>query len=596
MRHPRHTLIALLLLLAACTDKLPSPTAPPQPEPQPEPSSLEAVGRYSIDISGIGGEQMTSSISSAPIDLGDASGALTQTGAGLVFEQVSSLSFTEGPRTAGAGGQRYISFTYRVRNGTAAPLNNLTLLLVSSTGSPPTRQATLPGTAVSLLRKFDGSAANAALAAQVVPTGAVALGSDLENMQGLYPDVLQVLTEAEVGAIAKPADVTSVFPVGYMVRSKNSVANRLLPVAADAHQFDGVLTVSFRLPLQTSATLDVFSFRFEILAVTDSETRVTESIEESQDTAAVRRLRERATALGATTTTVLNGSPAMDPAVLDYPGQRQICSPRTAGTPGSPTTTIVSAASYVQLFVLRPGETVNSCNAHFLGGTPGRPATNVPYTVTLTAMDRYGNMKTSAVDSVRVAQQSGPAITIGAGGTLASGQRAVTVTFSDYGTSLLGGVGRRMDGWQTIPVMGVTRTWTAGAGTTDWHTNGNWSPAAVPMSLDSVIVPLAAPLDPVLAANVAVEGVTVEDGATISLNAFDLTATANVFAGITGGITNTTGRLVLAGTAKTVQGRLPRLRVTGTYSLTGNVTARAPLQVESGRLTNAAFRVQMESF
>ena len=34
----------------------------------------------------------------------------------------------------------------------------------------------------------------------------------------------------------------------------------------------------------------------------------------------------------ATTTTVLNGSPAADPFVTDYPGQRQICSARVAGT------------------------------------------------------------------------------------------------------------------------------------------------------------------------------------------------------------------------------------------------------------------------
>jgi len=94
---------------------------------------------------------------------------------------------------------------------------------------------------------------------------------------------------------------------------------------------------------------------------------------------------------------------------------------------------------------------------------------------------------------------------------------------------------------------------------------------------------------------VSVEGVTVEDVALIALGAFNLTANANVTAGLTGGITNTSGQLILTGTAKTVQGKLPRLRVTGTYSLTGNTTARAPIQVDAGRLTASAFRLQAES-
>ncbi|HET6764859.1 MAG TPA: hypothetical protein VFH27_14340, partial [Longimicrobiaceae bacterium] len=79
------------------------------------------------------------------------------------------------------------------------------------------------------------------------------------------------------------------------------------------------------------------------------------------------------------------------------------------------------------------------------------------------------------------------------------------------------------------------------------------------------------------------------------LNAFDMTASANVTAGTTGGITNTSGRLFLAGTAKTVEGKLPVLRVTGTYSLTANVTSRAPVQVDAGRLTVSALRLQVDS-
>ncbi|MBV9109613.1 MAG: hypothetical protein JO306_09425, partial [Gemmatimonadetes bacterium] len=174
-----------------------------------------------------------------------------------------------------------------------------------------------------------------------------------------------------------------------------------------------------------------------------------------------------------------------------------------------------------------------------------------------------------------------------------------TITYTDYGTSLLTAVGKRLTGNRTIPVAGVTRTWTAGAGTTDWNTNNNWSPAAVPMYNDSVYVPLSAPLDPVLASNVSILGVTVEDNATISLGAFDMTAGGSVFAGLNGGITNTSGRLFLSGIAQTVTGKLPVLRVTGTYSATnpsqGNINSRAPVQVDAGRLTISGVRLTVDS-
>lgn len=573
--------IALVMVAAACAEWS-DPTDPgTDPEPQPGPTPL---GVYQIEVTGIGTEQLRSTITpQAPVTDG-VRPVLTNAGTGIVFEQVSSSSFSEGAR--GAGGQRYVSFTYRVRNGTGAPLNNVTVLLVSRAG-------TVAGTALSTLRRFDGTAADPTIAPNVVPTGAVAMGEGLTDMQALYPDVLQVLTEAEVAAIPPPGDVTNIFPVGYVVRSKSTTANRALPVPTDPNQYDGLLTVSFRLPLQASSAQDVFSFFFQVLAVTDSETRLTETIEESQDTAAVRRLRDRATALGATTVTVLNGSPAMDPAVPDYPGQRQVCGARTAGTSGAPVNTIVAPGAYSSLLVLRPGETVDGCAAYFRGGTAARPATNVPFGVTVKAVDRYGNVKTAIADTVRLEQSGAPA-TFGASAALVAGSAAQTVTYTDYGTSTLRAVGRRLTGSVTVPVAGVTRTWTAGAGTTSWHTGGNWSPAAVPMSLDSVLVPAAAPLFPALASNVQIGGVTVENNATLSLNAFDLTASANVTAGLTGGITNTSGRLFLSGIARTVEGRLPVVRVTGTYSLTANVNSRAPIQVDAGRLTVSAVRLQVD--
>jgi hypothetical protein len=83
---------------------------------------------------------------------------------------------------------------------------------------------------------------------------------------------------------------------------------------------------------------------------------------------------------------------------------------------------------------------------------------------------------------------------------------------------------------------------------------------------------------------------------TISLGAFNLEASGSVITTNSGSIDNTAGRLFLTGIAQTVEGRLPTITVTGTYSLSGNVTSRASLRVQGGRLRNTSFRIRTESF
>jgi Leishmanolysin len=431
---------SILLAFAACTGDTNPGTLPPDPPAAPTP-----LGVYTIGVTGIAAGEPHSTIT--PVRAGDGEGAratLTNAGAGLVFEQVSTSTLTEGTR--GAGGQKYISFTYRVRNGTGAALNNLTVLMVS-------RSNTIPGTPISTLKRVDGTNADPAIASLVVPTGAVALRSDQVTMQAVDPDVIQVFQESEVAAIPLPAGVTGIFPYGLVVRSATLGApNRTLPAASSANQFDGVVTLSFRLPLQSSTTQDVNAIFFEILAVQDSETRLTESMEEAQDSSAVRRLRERAAALGATTVTVLAGSPAAGPEVADYPGQRQICSVRTAGTAASPVSYITSPAAYTRLELLRPGESVSACAASFRSGTAARPTLNTPYSVNVRAMDRYGNVIAGAADTVALSQASGPAATFGAAAALVGGEANLAVTYQANGASLLNAVGRRVRGQRSIEV------------------------------------------------------------------------------------------------------------------------------------------------
>jgi hypothetical protein len=592
------SLAGLLMLVAGCRDDF-LPTAPGEPEPKPSPLPL---GVYEFTVTGLTDGQVSSSAmlletGAAP---SGASASMAPVNNGLVLEQVTATSFTEGSRNS--GGQRYVTMVYRVKNGSGLALSNLTFI-ASFGGSN-----NIAGTPFVRFDRFDGSPADTAIASKVIPTGAAELGEDL-RLAGDQPDVLQVFTEGEVAAVALPANVTALFPYGFVTRHRSLTNTRQLPATNDPNQFDGLLTVAYRIPLARNdpgttngATKDVHTFTVRMLAVQDTEVRLTESMEEAFDPASVQRLQARAASLGATTVTVLNGSPAMDPSVTDYPGQRQLCSYRVAGTAAVPTTRNTSPGGYTSVAILRPSETADACAPYFRAGSAARPATNVPFTLSLRAVDRYGNLLASARDTVRLEVVSGPQATAGAPVILAAGAGSVPVTYHDYGNSVIAAVGRRIRTERlgaSILVAGVTRTWTAGGGTANWHTGANWVGGAVPLSLDSVVIPLAAPLDPLLAANVSVQGVTVEEGAALNLGSFNLTAGGNVSAPINSGqgITNTTGRLVLAGTAKTVTGRLPRLQVTGTYTLIGELLLNTPAEVDQGGgLESVGFLIEIRHY
>jgi hypothetical protein len=156
-------------------------------------------------------------------------------------------------------------------------------------------------------------------------------------------------------------------------------------------------------------------------------------------------------------------------------------------------------------------------------------------------------------------------------------------------------------------VMNVRRTRRIWAGTvsTDWNHPGNWRPAAtlepdaagefnvVPEAQDTAVIPAAGAISnfPVLVENENIGGVEVSQGS-IALNAFNLTATGSVFTETPGIITSSSGRLVLAGIAQTVRGNVPRLLVTGTYSLDGNLTVMQQIRVQLGRLRSQGFRIR----
>ncbi|HEX6039907.1 MAG TPA: hypothetical protein VFZ20_17775 [Longimicrobium sp.] len=164
-----------------------------------------------------------------------------------------------------------------------------------------------------------------------------------------------------------------------------------------------------------------------------------------------------------------------------------------------------------------------------------------------------------------------------------------------------GGLSRT--GTVMMSVMPIRRVWTGAAGVTSWENGANWLPDSIPpQPADTAVVPDTATIFPLLNQNESVGGVEVLDltpGGTvpaISLGAFNLDASGSVVTTNSGFIDNTAGRLILSGIAQTVEGRLPPVTVTGTYSLSGNVLSRASLRVQSGRLRSTSFRIRTESY
>ena len=288
---------AVMIAVIACFDK--NLTGPSDPD-DPGGPSLRPLGVVEVQISGVGTPEMSASAATPALHLPKGvrpALAPIPGGGGIQLEPVSTGSFTEGRR--GVDGVRYMYATFRVRNagqdGTpyATARTNLTFIAVKTAG-------TINETAVARLSRFDGTPADTSIARFVIPTGAVVL-NDSTKMESVYPDVMQVYSEATVAAMTPPSGVTNVFPYGFVVRNPSTANSRTLPASPAEDQFDGMVTFAFRVPLQSSSTADPFSVSVMFLAVDDDDTRVTESMEEV-DAGAGLAARTRAIALSAPVT------------------------------------------------------------------------------------------------------------------------------------------------------------------------------------------------------------------------------------------------------------------------------------------------------
>jgi len=308
------------------------------------PPAAHSLGLMKITINDIGGQLQSHAEMLSGGSGPQAHVALpTAVPAGLDVQQVSASTIDVGTR--GAGGERYFTVVYQVRNaqfcdtpGTCTPYStashNLSLVAANVPGN-------IDNTAISNLSLYDGSSDSdtQALAVNLLPTHGMefnsAAGTGVLVRPGL--ESLQVFTEDEVAVIPRDPGATDLFPYGYVVRNVNTPASRALPASPANNQWDGEVSFSFKLPLQATAKQDPYSITLIFQVVDDANTRVTESAEE-QTVAGDVASSLRAATLGSVDLTVLGGRVAQtnigDP----------ICTVRTAGPVATPTAYLANNA------------------------------------------------------------------------------------------------------------------------------------------------------------------------------------------------------------------------------------------------------------
>lgn len=318
--------VILVVGLPGCAD-LPTPAERVELAEE----KISVLGLVEITLSGIGTAAMSASAEPVEASRGGPLASLapvTEAGrGGIQMRSLSSGNFRIGTRGQ-PDGFLYIFVTFEVRNASsdgvayATPRENLTFIAVST-------PSTIPGTPVREILRFDGSRAATTDAERWTPTGAAYL-TITQSIASLAPDVLQVFTEDEVAAITLPAGV-SAFPYGFITRHRTATDTRTLAANPAADDYDGFVTFAFKVPLASSQAEDPFNVKLMVVAVDDSETRMTQSVEE-QNAAGEAAFAAKVTDLSAKGVTLLLPGGSYGGSV----SKRELCGVRSAGTVGSP--------------------------------------------------------------------------------------------------------------------------------------------------------------------------------------------------------------------------------------------------------------------
>ncbi len=163
------------------------------------------------------------------------------------------------------------------------------------------------------------------------------------------------------------------------------------------------------------------------------------------------------------------------------------------------------------------------------------------------------------------------------------------VTGVRYGNPAITATSGGLNGSMLFDVTGTVRNWN-GLVSTDWQNAANWNGGYTPALVDTASVSGSPPNQPALTTAVATGAIVVADGLAINLGAFNMTLSGHATTGqSTGGVTGTTGKLILAGPAGTFGGRFSLVEITGIYAQDADARVTAPITVLSGLLRTPSF-------
>ncbi len=294
---------------------------------RPPVSSLKPVGSaFTLVFEGLGTANFNASLSSITTQ------ALTDQQAIVKPIRVvarGSMDYipTGQPRS---NGFRYVYAVLSVNS--TATLENVSFLGVRSSSS-------IADTAISAAIRAPGGAAFTSaeletLALSVKPAQASNFDSNTQTIQPLpnTEDTVQYLPESALDYV--PTGMNGLLPYGFTVL--NSAGWRNLETTPNANR----MIVSMKVPLATDPINDPYAFAFSAIPVTDSETRVTQTIE-AQSKAGNAAVVARTSALGSNASiTALPSKETNSPASTNT--INALCSVRTAGSATSPTAFLIN--------------------------------------------------------------------------------------------------------------------------------------------------------------------------------------------------------------------------------------------------------------
>jgi hypothetical protein len=287
MRKLFFTFLGVAGLLTAC------PSQPPEPsllEPQILQIRFNQIENSSFRASVVNNLKTTALISNADFTL----------------QAVSQSTFTVGSRASGTG-FRYLRATFKVTPNASVSLRHLSFVAVNLA------LTNLDGTAISQLKRYDGTDANLSLARAILPTQAT-------GFDGFKPQISQDNADFQVFPSSElPVASGGLTYLDYGFVAKTESKSRLLSSGNP-----GYVTFAVKIPLQAQSKDDPFAFTLTFATFTDDTARVTETLEEQN--LAPSLLAARASDAVASSVNVFPSSTFSSVGLIT----RKICSVRTA--------------------------------------------------------------------------------------------------------------------------------------------------------------------------------------------------------------------------------------------------------------------------